>query len=994
MNGLYDNNNDNYNEMINNLKIEENNNQINTIDLNNNCDLIITNLNNINDKITKYYNSSTEDISNYISFLNSFSSQLLQIGNIFKESQKKINNNIFNINLFDNFNNYNSIITEKFSDLSLQIQRSIISPFEIYKEKYNSENNNIINNLKKFIEKIISKNNYLNQIKKEYEEEKKKYECEENKDNKIKIKEKLEEHIELYKYKVNEINLFLMDCKNESNTILDEIINKHTIKNQSVKNSIKNYFDIMDNFFSKSNEDINVFKNKINEISMSITSDQFSNNIKKKMNEIKWETNGKNSENKINKINNTDKNEIDIKNKKIEKNNDKQVQNMNNNNNNSIFTKDNSSKNYKIKINDFISDLLSNNKFPENEAAEFLILLSEDNLNLELYSYFCNCFNRYRKKNNNTIQKFLNFNNFTHFSNILNLIIENLSSNNILKQQYDKYLLLDKIICIGEESVYENTFICSLLSNNKKLKNETLWILCMTYKLIYELNKVCENYYALNSKGKKILGYGMHFLEKISINKNIKKIPDDFITKKGYNKFIPHYNDLDSETKDKICKKDIIKLMHNILKKYICHMTNYNYPLEGIYKLIETVYFEYFIDKEPELMNFYINYSIASSFSVRTFIPISSLKKNNKSDELKLKIKQIKKHKYLVENKKYFSLDVINNKYIILKNILIFLNNSEKIKLINLNKELYGLLRKEIYHHILLNLKKNISFNINEHIQIWKCFLKCNSLYKKLGFENKTYDSIIKDINSNQDILKNFKNELETIDLDIPRSPFKQDKQSSSKAIKNILYAFLYINNYNNNKNKISYYQGMNYIVTFLYEMVHNEEDCLLLFSGLIYSTEYFEIFSENMEKMQKYLYVVERLVYLYLPKIFSHLSDNNLQLNFFVNPIFVSLFTNIYSSLPENDFSFLLEIWDDFILNGWKTIFTDVLAILKQNENKILNLNSEDLIKYLSNGITNGEMFTIYNYDEFKKEKNKYQPSNQLLELLSKESTLEEKLK
>ena len=176
--------------------------------------------------------------------------------------------------------------------------------------------------------------------------------------------------------------------------------------------------------------------------------------------------------------------------------------------------------------------------------------------------------------------------------------------------------------------------------------------------------------------------------------------------------------------------------------------------------------------------------------------------------------------------------------------------------------------------------------------------------------------------------------------------------------------------------------------------MIHNEEDCLLLLSGLFYSTEYSDIFSCQMQKLQKYLYVVERLVYLYLPKIYSHLLDNNLELNFFVNPIFISLFTNIYSSLPENDFSFLLEIWDDFILNGWKTIFIDVLAILKQNENKILNLYSEDLMKYLSNGITNGEMFTIYNYDEFKKEKNKFKPTNQLLEIISKESSLEEELK
>lgn len=186
----------------------------------------------------------------------------------------------------------------------------------------------------------------------------------------------------------------------------------------------------------------------------------------------------------------------------------------------------------------------------------------------------------------------------------------------------------------------------------------------------------------------------------------------------------------------------------------------------------------------------------------------------------------------------------------------------------------------------------------------------------------------------------------------------------------------------------------MNYIVTFLYEMIHKEEDCLLLLSGLFYSTEYSQIFSYKMEKMQKSLYIIERLVYIYLPKIYSHLIDNSLELNFFVNPIFVSLFTNIYASLPENDYSFLLQIWDDFLLNGWKTIFTDILTILKQNENKILNLQGENLMKYLSDGITNGEMFTVYNYDEFKKEKNKFQPSNQLLEILSKESGLEEQLK
>ena len=983
-------------DIFNDLKINENNAKYN-INLDNNCDLILIKLKIIYDKIKEYYTSLLDDISNYFSFFNSFSSQVMQINNICKESQKKNNiNNNYNNYYFHQFNKYNMLLSEKFSDLSSQIQRSIISPFDIYKEKYKTEINIILDNIKSLIEKIESENNNLYEIKKEYEEIKNNYDKENNEENKNNFKEKMEEKIELYKLKINEINLFLMDYKLKSENIINEAINKSISNNQSLKKSINNYFDIMNNFFIKSNEDINSFKNRINDIcDDSNENSKFFNNIQFQIEEIKWEINDKKE--------NIKNNNLEDKKKSI-KYNDNKVYNKKSSSD--IINEDYSSNSIKNKtpkqiIDNFISKIFKKEPLPENEAAEFLFFLSENNININEYSYICNCFNNHKENEKRTIKEFLNFNNFTHFSNVLNLIIENLGNLETPKLQFDKYLLLDKIICIGEESVYQNTFICSLLSNNKKLKNEKLWSICITYQLISELKNICENYYSstAKSKTKLIIGLGKQLIGKITKNdkkdkKNEKE--EDIIIKNGYEQFIPHYKNLSKQIKENICNKKIPQLIHDILKKYICHMSNYNYPLEGSYKLIESIYYEFFKSKEPELMNFYINYSIASTFSVRNIIPITDLKKDNKPEEIKKKIKEIKHHKYLVENRKLFSLDNINNKYLILKNALVFLTNKEKINLMNLNKDLNSLLRRDIYHYILINLKNSV-LNNNEHIEIWKCYLKCASIYKITGFENKTYESILEEILSSQNFKNKFSSDISTLDLDIPRSPFKQDISTSSKSIKNILYSFLYINNNSNNNNNkldISYYQGMNYIVTFLYEMIQKEEDCLLLLSGLFYSTEYSEIFSHNMEKMQKYLYVVERLVYIYLPKIYSHLIDNNLELNFFVNPIFISLFTNIYASLPENDYSFLLQIWDDFILNGWKTIFTDVLTILKQNENKILNLQGEDLMKYLTDGITNGEMFTVYNYDEFKKEKNKFQPSNQLLEILSKESSLEDKLK
>ena len=956
---------DNFEESIDNLRIDDNIDTNSYLEIN--CDIILSKLNSIFEKINQYYDFSSEEMTNYTSFLKSFSSQLSEINNIYKSTTRKTNTSNFSNYFFDKFNNYNLMIVEKISDLASQIQRSIVSPFEIYKEKYISENDNIKNVFKQLIDKIKKENDDLIDIKKVYDEQKKKYENEKDPEQKNKLKEKTEIQIEYYKLKVNEINLNLIDFKKECNNFFEDIKNKQIIRNQSIKKSIKNYFDIMDNFFFKSNEDINTFKKKESDINDSLKEDKLSKNIKLKIEEIKWEITGKNNENtEKNKSNmaleiipineNENKNNSDIpklSHNKSSKSNINIIKDTISDIKNNLNKKSN-----KKDINKFISNLYSKDDIPENEAAEFFIHLSEDKINFQIYSETVNCLYNYKKSQKRTIQEFLNFNNFTHLSNILNLLIENLSNNDNQKHQYEKYILLDRILCIGDETVFENTYICSLLSNNKKLKDQNLWNNCITYKLIYHLNIKCDKYFSSNTKGQKLLGIGKHFLNRINIIDNKKKNnnnEDDFIAQKGYDKYINHYKDIGAEVKETLNKKDLPKLIHDILKLYISHMANYNYPLEESYKLIEGIYYEYFKFKEPELINFYINYSIASSFSIRKIIPISNMK--IKSGDIKNKIKEIKSHKLLIENKNYFSLDAINNKFLILKNALLFLTDSEKIKLINLNKSLYELLRKEIYHYIIANIK-NTSFNIKEHMQIWKCFLKCNSIYKRAGLDNYTYESIIETIFSDEENnLKDFKNDIRIIDLDIPRSPFKykQEKELSYKALKNILYSFLYINDKIKHKN-IIYYQGINYVSTFLYEMTHNEEDCVLILSGLFYSTEYSEIFSKNMEKMQKYLYVLERLINLYLPKIQYHLKENRLELNFFANPIFISLFTNIYLSLPDNDFSFLLEIWDDFILNGWKTIFTDILAILKQNEKKILSLSGQKLIKYLSDGITRSE--------------------------------------
>ena len=80
-----------------------------------------------------------------------------------------------------------------------------------------------------------------------------------------------------------------------------------------------------------------------------------------------------------------------------------------------------------------------------------------------------------------------------------------------------------------------------------------------------------------------------------------------------------------------------------------------------------------------------------------------------------------------------------------------------------------------------------------------------------------------------------------------------------------------------------------------------------------------------------------------------------------------------------HNKLNILVKIFDNFILNGWKTIFNTSLMIIKEKEDYILSLKNEELLKYF-----NGEIVEqiFYNEDNYKFE-----------ELINKSCLIKEKL-
>lgn len=93
----------------------------------------------------------------------------------------------------------------------------------------------------------------------------------------------------------------------------------------------------------------------------------------------------------------------------------------------------------------------------------------------------------------------------------------------------------------------------------------------------------------------------------------------------------------------------------------------------------------------------------------------------------------------------------------------------------------------------------------------------------------------------------------------------------------NILVSFVY------SENKINYVQGINSITGFIFDLTENEEDTYHMLISLFTMTQLCDIYNdEEFQNLKTFFYVAERLVYLYLPKIYSRLKDNNIQMSFF----------------------------------------------------------------------------------------------------------------
>ena len=377
--------------------------------------------------VSNYFNNNKKEIKYIINFFSNISGNFKAFGN--KELiQNDFKNTSFSFNnVFNDIINEHISLIKKYKIFSENLKLKIIEPLLTYEKKYEKEINNSLNILKEIIDKIsLSKQNNNKIYQDKYN----------NLNISIGIFEK-----EKDEFLLNILELYLNLCKDDLNKSINnnnQIINKISDLKKSISKENINLLDnnlILDQKF-KSNPNQDVIKN--------------SNNI---------------------------------------------IMNNNNLNNNNFEIINIEEINYEEKYENFFLLLKSQTNIDKNLLKDINDLFQKNKFNFEFYILFLRTFKRTLSTKLNSENDFYDslfimksFSNLVCLTNIMNNIIETIKEYLILKENRNAFLIFEAIVKFGENCVFNNTYMCSLLSKNKIFQNIIIWKNSIFNAIISQIN--------------------------------------------------------------------------------------------------------------------------------------------------------------------------------------------------------------------------------------------------------------------------------------------------------------------------------------------------------------------------------------------------------------------------------------------------------------------------------------------------------------------------
>ena len=848
----------------------------------------------------EHINSITDKITLYNQKTSSIENQTLLSTNL--------NSIVDNFTLFNN--NSKNLLTKIQNELINTLEVFTSNQVNIYQEN-NDELNNLylnFNNNKKIL--LNSKYNYYktfyNAKKEDIEQHGKLKDniniIEEEKDLLIKDKMEAKNNEMLYKFAVKKYNSYLQNIEDD----YTKIKNKMEMAEQSRITFIKTSFDKYKKFWNNYSKIINEYTEAIS----ILFSDDICNKIQQEnIKEIsKFTANTKKSfiSSKQKFISYTDFCEKFDSTKK-DKNNLIPI-NFNFYKNVKIINIDNKEAKNKF-YNELINKLVGEEEVQKEEISSLIEIFQYQKDNQDNEKEFLDVL----IENNKSSLKFLNLKNLELLSIPISYIT--LKQNSIFEGKFE---LNFKIIFIAERVFYQNkinnnkVYLSAILSKNKFYRTKLFWRNIIELKLVNKLED-----HISRMKNEVFKGLFSKLGDKIGLSNSNNNIShkNSFLAKTRIIPLIKNYNNLE-QNKIPILDKMATKEMYTILKTSIPNFTNFNLPSIPSLDLISKLSQEYKMSNDE--INYFVIYYKVSNHTIRQLLPHEKNldeNENNNERNTNIKIRNIK----------------------ILSSIIPFLDYKDYNNLLFLSKFYNKKIKKKIYKYVL----KQKGTTMKTRLHIWYNLLKINELKKKYNY---------KDILSKANDPKN----RHEIVLDIRRTNVNEDQKDLHKErLTNILYAVSQLNF------GIKYVQGMNFIVSFLYE-IFGEEEAFYIFLSFFYSTQYCIIFDKDLIKLNEFFYVFNRIISVLEPELYSFFNVNGVNVNFFATPWFITLFTGSHQNLrgDKDNKNILIRILDNFITSGWKAMMVVGCSLLHSFENKLMSMKYEDMLEFLINGMLRSEFF------------------------------------
>ena len=572
-------------------------------------------------------------------------------------------------------------------------------------------------------------------------------------------------------------------------------------------------------------------------------------------------------------------------------------------------------------INKIIDQLMNESNCPIDDIATLFELMK--NQKYECDKLFINLFIE-RKKDNSI--KILNLKNLEILGEIFSLIA--LNNTSIMSKKFELNFL---IIFIAERVFHQNKtinskiYLSSILSKNKYFRTKTFWKNICEVKLALKLEDFIIRMKDLELTNSKQNRFFMKLGTMIGYNDDIYQ--NSLIKKSGIITLINNYNLVEVNNVplvDQMASKE----MALIIKLNIPTFASFNISSFDSINLISELIKKFNINKE--YLNFFQIYSEVSRNTV----------KRNLSHE----IKSYSSFTNVTNEKKNIKLISSSLKY---------LDKKDYLNIMILSKNINKSFAKKIYNIILKNPKTEIKLRL----KIWENYLGISELKKKYN-----YQEILKSLNDEK-----LKNDTQK---DVIRTYINDSEKTEEIKVKmlNILTSVSTLNG------PIQYYQGMNYIVEFLLELT-DEENSFYIFLSFFFKTEYYSIFEKDLAKLHHFFYVIQRLIQLYEPEIYSYLISQNVNIDCFISPWFITLFLTSRQYILEKEIPKIL------------------IMALHNYEKEILKMKYEEIIQFLITDILKTDFFKNENLENIEKCFENKKIKKKLIKDIEKEFILEQKL-